>query len=236
MSQNTSGFRSKEQVLADLSKAMGFSPAALEANRAGKLLGEQFGQQIGRCLNPLVMGVVFAAAPVLFWTAMAGMRDHVSFASAFNQLIGQFSHLHDMLETQGKMTTFITIGSIIGGMAAGAFFFTRFSPALYFDLLARQVVTREARVVAREEQTMRPNGRDPIEKYYFDAKTNTYPVNLEAYRALESGGLYLMYVLPRSGVLVAVEPKITRITPSPAASTPPQESEQPPAPAQVPTV
>ena len=79
---------------------------------------------------------------------------------------------------------------------------------MYFDLLAREVVAREGRVIAREEQTLRPNGRDPIEKYYFDVKDKRYDVNHAAYKALENGSNYLMYVLPRSGVLVAMEPKI----------------------------
>jgi hypothetical protein len=71
---------------------------------------------------------------------------------------------------------------------------------------------------------MRPNGRDPIEVYYFDSKNNRYDVNHACYKALENGSTYLMYVLPRSGVLVSMEPKITRAdmpaTPSAAAVTP----------------
>jgi len=230
VSHDTAGFRNRDQILFDLSKSMGFSPAALEANRAGKLTSEQFGQHIGRCLNPLVMALACAAGPLLFWSAMAGMHDHVSFAAGFNQLISHLMHVSDMLETQGKFSTLITVGTIVGGVAAGGFFFTRFSPGLYFDLLARQVITREARVIAREDQTMRPNGRDPIEKYYFDAKLDRYPVNLAAFRALESGGLYLLYVLPRSGVLVSIEPKVARNN-NPAPAT---ESEPAP-PAHVPT-
>jgi hypothetical protein len=57
---------------------------------------------------------------------------------------------------------------------------------------------------------MRANARDPIEKYFFDMKTDRYDVNLAAYRALESGAMYLIYVLPRSGTLIALEPKVTR--------------------------
>ena len=34
------------------------------------------------------------------------------------------------------------------------------------------------------------------------------PVNLAAYRALEAGSIYLVYLLPRSQMLVSIEPKM----------------------------
>jgi hypothetical protein len=34
------------------------------------------------------------------------------------------------------------------------------------------------------------------------------PVNLAAYRAIEPGSIYLVYLLPRSQQLVAIEPKM----------------------------
>src|SRR5579863_1400308 len=74
-----SAFRTKEQVLFDLSKAMGFSPMSLEANRLGRLSGDQFKQFIGRCLNPAGIAVLSAIAPFLLWIALTGMREHVSF-------------------------------------------------------------------------------------------------------------------------------------------------------------
>ena len=55
-----------------------------------------------------------------------------------------------------------------------------------------------------------------MEKYYFDVKSERYDVNYAAYRALETGSTYILYVLPRSGVLVAMEPKIVDAAP-PAA-------------------
>jgi hypothetical protein len=79
---------------------------------------------------------------------------------------------------------------------------------LYFDLLDRKVEAREGRVVASEEQINRPNGRDPIEKYFFSLRYLNMPVSLAAYRALEAGSLYIVYLLPRSELLVSIEPKM----------------------------
>jgi hypothetical protein len=203
-------FRTKDQVLFDLSKAMGFSPASLEANRLGRLSSDQFKQFIGRCVTPASMAVFSAILPFVFWAGLTGMREHVSFPAGVNIFVGQLLHLSQMIESQGKISTLITVGSILAGLGLAAHNVMRFSPGLYFDLLAREVVAREGRVVAREEQTIRPNGRDPIEKYFFDVKTDRYDVNHASYRALENGSLYLIYVLPRSGVLVSMEPKITQ--------------------------
>ena len=208
MIDDASVFRTKEQVLFDLSNAMGFSPESLAANRLGRLSGEQFKKFIGRCLNPAGIAIVSAIAPFLLWVALTGMREHVSFTAALGIFVGQLLHLSEMAEAKGKISTLVTVGTVLGGLGFAAYNLMRFSPGMYFDLLAREVVAREGRVIAREEQTIRPNGRDPIEKYYFDSKNNRYDVNHACYKALENGSTYLMYVLPRSGVLVSMEPKI----------------------------
>ena len=227
MIDDASAFRTKEQVLFDLSTAMGFSPESLEANRLGRLSAEQFKKFIGRCLNPAGIAIVSAIAPFLLWVALTGMREHVSFPAALGIFVGQLLHLSEMAEAKGKISTLVTVATVLAGLGFAAYNLMRFSPGMYFDLLAREVVAREGRVIAREEQTMRPNGRDPIEKYYFDSKNNRYDVNHACYKALENGSTYLMYVLPRSGVLVSMEPKITQAdapaAPRAAVVTPPAQ-------------
>ncbi len=233
MIDDASAFRSKDQVLFDLSKAMGFSPESLEANRLGRLSAEQFKQFIGRCIGPAAMAVASALAPFLLWVSLTGMHEHVSFTAALSVFVGQLMHLGEMAESQGKISTVIRVGSILAGLGFAAYSAMRFSPGMYFDLLAREVVAREGRVIAREEQTMRPNGRDPIEKYYFDCKNNRYDTNHAGYKALENGSTYLLYVLPRSGVLVSMEPKLTKAD-APAARRPaPVQEPAPPAPVEI---
>jgi hypothetical protein len=226
---DASAFRNKEQVLVDLSKAMGFSPASLEANRVGRLSAEQFKQFIPRCLNPAAIAVAAAIAPFLLWVSLTGMREHVSFTAALSIFVGQLLHVGEMAEKQGKISTVVTVGSVLAGLGFAAYSAMRFSPGMYFDLLAREVVAREGRVIAREEQTLRPNGRDPIEKYFFDVKDKRYDVNFACYKALENGSTYLMYVLPRSGVLVSMEPKIIKAD-APAAPKPAKAEAPEPAP------
>ncbi len=90
------------------------------------------------------------------------------------------------------------LGSILVSLALAVFMAFRVPLLLYFDLLDRKVEAREGRVVAREEQINRANGRDPIEKYFFSLRYLNMPVNLAAYRALRSGiHLHRLSVAPQ---------------------------------------
>jgi hypothetical protein len=203
-------YRSKDQVLFDLAKAFPFSADALETNRQGKLARDQFKKYIGRCTRPAIMAVVCFLAPLLFWTGITATKQQVSFVAAFPIFLSNLTHLGQLAASQGKWSAFFTIGTTIAFLGLAGFMVSRISLLLYFDLLDRNVTFKEGRLVAREEQTLRDNGRDPIEKYYFGLKTQRYEVNLASYRALDNGSVYLLYLLPRSDLLISLEPKLTR--------------------------
>lgn len=209
MISDATGFRSKEQVLIDLSKAFPFSPEALEVNRQGKLAKEQFKKYIGRCSRPATMALVCFLAPLIFWTAITAGKQQISFDAAFPMFLNNLVHVGELAAAQGKWTAFVTLGTTIAFLGLAFFMASRISIPLYFDLLDRKVTMQEARLVAHDDQTMRENGRDPIEKYYFGVKGRYYEVNLASYRALDSGSVYLLYLLPRSDLLVSLEPKIS---------------------------
>ena len=116
----------------------------------------------------------------------------------FRHCVTELSHVNDLFEAQGKMTGMLMLASIIVSLALGLFMAFRVPVSLYFDLLDRKVEAREGRVVAREETTNRANGRDPIEKYFFSLRYLNMPVNLAAYRALEAGSIYIVYLTLRS--------------------------------------
>jgi len=201
-------YRSKEQVLYDLSKALGFSPESLEANRKKRLSKEQAMQLSGRCIQPAFLAFVFAIGPFLIWTWITAGRQQLSLANAFPALITELTHLNDLFEAHGKMGSAIMLGSIVISLAIAAFMAMRVPLALYFDLLDRTVEAREGRVIRREETINRSNGRDPIEKYFFCLRYLNMPVSLAAYRALEDGSIYIVYLTHRSEILVSIEPKI----------------------------
>jgi len=206
--EDVSIYRSKEKVLFDLSKAMHFSPESLEQNRRGKISAEQFKQYISRCVRSVVMTSACFLAPFLIWTSMTAARQQVSLDAAFRVFLSQLVHVGGLIEAQGKFGALTEVGSTLILLGLAFYFASRFPLALYVDLLERSVVTKEGRVVAREEQTMRPNGRDPIERYYFGIKGDYYDVSAAAFRAIENGSVYKLYLLPRSQVLISMEPKV----------------------------
>jgi len=208
MTEDATTFRSKEKVLGDLSKALQFSPESLEANRKGQLSKEQAKKLASSCFQPVFFTWLFAVAPFLAWTYILSGRRHLPFLDAFLALLHDITHVNDLFDAEGKMGGVIILGSIVISLAIAVLMAFRISLALCADVVDRKVKVQEGRVVAREETINRANGRDPIEKYFFCLRYLTMPVNLAAYRAIEPGSIYLVYLLPRSELLVAMEPKM----------------------------
>ncbi len=221
MIEDAAIYRSKEQVLYDLSKALRFSPESLELNRKGQLSKQQFKRLLPQCIRPAVLTFVLAFGPLSVWTWITATRDRLPFASALPALVTELTHVHDLFENHGKMGGLMMLGSIIGSLALAAFMALKLPVPLCVDLIDRSVTAREGRVVAREETINRPNGRDPIEKYFFSLRYLNMPVNLAAWRALEDGSIYIVYLTPRSELLVSMEPKLqddpVPIAPAPEA-------------------
>ena len=205
---NSANYRPKEQVLVDLAKALGFSAAALESNRQGRLTSEQVRQFGARVIQPVIVALFLALGPLLFWSYMVASHEQVSFSNGVSIFVNRLLHLSELVEANGKFGTFLRMATTLGGLIVAGFTAYRVPWALYFDLLGREVVRKEGRVNAREEQTLRSNGRDPIEVFFFTLGYEKYQVGLPAYRALEDGAVYILYVLPRSNVLVSMEPKV----------------------------
>jgi len=226
--EDATRFRTKEQVLYDLSQALRFSPDSLEANRKGRLSKDQVKQLAPQVVLPTILTFALAVGPLAAWTYITAGRQQLSFINAFPALINELTHVHDLFEAHGKVGGVMMLASILVPLAIAAFMLLRLPIMLYFDLLDRKVEARDGRVVAREEQINRANGRDPIEKYYFSLRYLNMPVNLAAYRALEAGSLYIVYLLPRSELLVSIEPKMDD---APLALTPPNQPLQAPNPA-----
>ena len=202
-------FRNREQVLSDLSKALHFSPEALEVNRRGRISSEQIKRLAFRCIRPALLTSLFLFLPLFLWIALTSAKEPKcpccrQRRSCFRDLL----HLSDSIEAHGKFGALFRLGSILVGLGIGIYMLSRFPFALYFDLLDGTVSTREGRIVAREEQTLRSNGRDPVEKYFFDIKTERFDVNAAAYRAI-TRARYLIYLLPRSQCSCRFEPKVS---------------------------
>ena len=211
MTEHVPSFRSKEQVLADLGKALHFSEDALDRNREGRVAAEQIKHLAVRCVRPAILASLFLFLPLFMWISTTAAQQQVPFLAGAPLFFDDLLHFGQSVEAHGRISTIFRLATVLISLGLGGFFAARFPLALYFDLLDGTVYAREGRVIAREEQTLRPNGRDPIEKYFFDLKGDRFQVNMAAFRAIENGGLYAIYLLPRSQALVSLEPKTTEL-------------------------
>lgn len=208
MSRKTDRWRTKEQVLLDLADALHFSANSLERNRNGRLGPEQLQSAALRLLRPVGTAAAYAFAPVLVWTLLAMLSGHEDFSTAWNSVRTTALHPKELFQDHGWLTCLVIIGATIASIGMGAHHAASISFALFFDLVERAVIVKEGRIEGREDQTFRKSGRDPLEHYFFDLKTERFTVNRAAFLALDSGAAYYVYLLPRSRILVALEPKV----------------------------
>lgn len=201
-------YRTKEQVLYDLSKALLFSPESLEANRKGQLSKEQVKRLYPQVVRAVGLTILLTVGPFAVWTWITAGRENLSMANALPVLLTELTHVQDLFDEQGSKGAMLVLSSFVVSLGLAALFALRVPWGLYFDLLDRKVEAQEGRVTAREETTNRDNGRDPIEKYFFSLRYLNLPVNLAAFRALENGSIYIVYLTRRSQMLVSIEPKM----------------------------
>ena len=200
-------WRTKEQVLEDLAKALHLSTPALEQNRRGRLAADQWQVLFFRFLNPVVTAAGCILAPFCIWALMASANSSVSFGGSLSDVFSMAFKPGRVFENHGMVTSLAIIALTLGCIGVGLYQARNISLALYFDLIERSVVIKEGRVEAREEEIFRSGGRDPLEHYFLDLKTEKFSVPREAVLAIDSGAAYNVYVLPRSRTLVAIEPK-----------------------------
>lgn len=146
---------------------------------------------------------------------MTADQQHLSLGAALPLLLADLANVKCLFASHGTLIGVIMLASFLISLGLAAFMAFRIPVRLWLDVVDGKVELREGRVVGREEQYNRPNGRDPIEKYYFCLRYLNMQVSLAAYRALEDGSMYLVYLLPRSEVLVSIEPKLD-VTPKAA--------------------
>jgi len=218
MALRPESWRTKEEILADLAKAFQSSPQALAQNRKGDLAMDQWQKLFGRFVRPVLLAGGWIVAPFWGWAAFAIINGSKSMGEGLGSIGTTIFHPTQLLEGHGWFVSGAIIAATVVCVGVGVYHALKIDFALWFDLVERKLVIKEGRVEGREEQIFREGGKDPIETYYFDLKTERFEVNLQAYRAIDSGAAYYLYVLPRSRVLVAAEPKMSAANEIPVAS------------------
>jgi hypothetical protein len=207
MAKAGESWRTKEQVLIDLANALHFSADALEQNRKGYLAIEQWQRLFAKFLRPVLITAAFIVGPFGIW-ALIGFMNGAGLSESLDHVFSVAVQPKLLFQEHGTFVSGFILAVTLGGFVMGLRKGSKISMGLYFDLIERKVIAKEGRIEGREEQVFRTGGRDPIESYFFDLKTERFEVPSAAVQALDNGAAYCVYILPRSRVLVSIEPKV----------------------------
>ena len=196
--------RSPEQIAFDLAKAMQFSLPDLRSARKGILPLSSFQPLFKKVLRPLVKAAGFTLIPLMTAAYLASPSHKIS-----EGLVIVFSILGNIKEfaaDHGWLRTILYIMGILVSVGFGVYNATKIPLDIVGDMLAKRVRAAEGRVTVREED--KKGKRDTVTIYYFQMKERSFQVSRKAYLALDDGGSYRVYYLPRSQTLVAIEPTV----------------------------
>lgn len=197
--------RTPEELLNDLAKAFEFPPVAIRDYRRGRLPVAQVRPLLIQLVQPLWKSAAFTLVPLFGSAYIASASRHCSVAEGLLIVFGVFLHPRDFAELSGWFRTILYFAIALTLLGFGIVQALKIPTHLLFDVLGGSVQWVEGRVNSREEEK-HLGERNEETFYYFEMKDRTFPVSRAAFKALDSGGCYKLYFLPRSRVLVAVEP------------------------------
>ncbi len=198
--------RSAHQVACDLGKSLRCSDADLLLLRQGILPAASWNLLLGKVLQPLVKSGILTLAPLLAAAFLASSSHHCSLSEGLPIVISEIRHMGDLVETEGWFRTILYAATGLALLGFGIYYATRIPLDLLADVLAKRVRSVEGRVTAREEERKVRGKRDEVTYYLFEMKEGAFSVSRATFLALDSGGPYRVYYLPRSRTLVGIEP------------------------------
>src|SRR5579884_1547868 len=200
--------KSAEQLAFDLAKALQFTLPDLRAFRRGILPVASCQILLKTALQPIFKSVVISVGSSIALAYLTGSSQHSSLTQKYVDLFSHILNFQEFAQTQGW---FIALICVVGGLASvgsSVYLLTRIKINLLADIVAKQVSSFDGRVTDREQETPGATKRDALPDYYFETKMCSFLVNRRAFLAIDSGGLYRVYYLPRSQTLVAIEPAL----------------------------
>jgi hypothetical protein len=200
--------RSAEQIASDLAKAMQYTMQDLHAARKGVLPFSTFQPLFGTVLRPLVRAAGFILIPWVTAAYFASSHNNCSIFQGLVIVLSNLGHLPEFAKEYGWFRTIMLIKALFVPTGYGFFCLTKVPFDLVSDMLGKRVRSAEGRVTLREEEKKVPGKRDEVSFYYFHMKERQFHVSRKAFLAIDDGGSYRAYFLPRSNALVAIEPSI----------------------------
>jgi hypothetical protein len=200
--------RSAEQIAFDLAKALQFSIGDLSSYRKGIVPVGGCPTLLRKVVEPLVKSAAVTLLPLFLVAYYSSSSRHCSLSEGLLSVFGSIGHIQQLAETDGWFRTVLYVVSGLVLLGLGVYYATRIPLDLLGDILGKRVRMVEGRVSAREEETQVRGKRDEVIVYHFDMKDRTFDVPRPAFQALDSGGCYRVYYLPRSRALIAMEPSV----------------------------
>jgi hypothetical protein len=199
--------RSPEQISFDLGKAMQFSQTDLQAARKGILPISSFQPLFRTVLKPILRAAGFILVPWGLAAYFASSHQNSSIFQGLAIVFSNLGHLPEFAADHGWFRTILYIKALFLPTGYGVYYLTTKVPFdLVRDMLGKRVRVAEGRVTLREEDKKVPGKRDEVSFYYFHLKERQFQVSRKAFLAIDDGGSYRAYFLPRSNTLVAIEP------------------------------
>jgi hypothetical protein len=200
--------RSAEQIGFDLAKAIQFSMQDLNAARKGILPLSTFQPLLGTALKPLVRAAAFILIPWVTAAYFASSHNNCSIFQGLAIVFSNLGHLPEFAKDHGVFRTILYIKALFLPTGYGIYGVTKVPFDLLRDMLGKRVRSAEGRVTVREEDKKVHGKRDEVSFYYFHLRERTFEVSRKAFLAIDDGGSYRVYFLPRSNTLVAIEPSV----------------------------
>jgi len=190
----------------DLAKAMQFSLGDISSVRKGILPIASFQPLMLKVIRPMIKA--FAVILVPWLTAAYLLSPSHKIPEGLGTIFSMFGNMPDFVEEHGLFRTIILIKSLLVSAGLSVFWFMKVPLDLVRDVLGKRVKWAEGRVTTREEDKKIRGKRDEVSFYYFHLKEKQFQVSRKAYLAIDEGGSYRVYFLPRSQTLIAIEPAI----------------------------
>lgn len=192
------------------------SERGLEANREGRLADEQFRHLLYELARPLLTFLLALLIWLTAWIFYACILLKFPMLQFLSEVCFRIGHPWQIWA--GTALLGAGKSQLIAGCASASFYLLawltlyRIKGVLALDLLRRRVLSSTSRVDIEKQED--PNG---VAHYYYVLKGRTanqetrsdelrFEVTELARQAIDEGGLYTVYYLPRSNVAVAAEP------------------------------
>jgi len=190
----------------DLAKAMQFSLADINSVRKGILPVSSFQPLLAKVVRPVIKAIAVVLVPWLTAAYLLSPEHRIS--EGLGTIFGMFGNMPDFVEEHGLFRTIILIKSLVVSAGLSVFWFMKVPLDLVRDILGKRVKAAEGRVTTRDEEKKVRGKRDEVSFYYFHLREKQFQVSRKAYLAIDEGGSYRVYFLPRSQTLIAIEPAI----------------------------